>query len=106
GGSGGGAGRKPLLHSRDSGACQAIRPLTKKHGGFILSDKSREREIMDQLTRDRIRHIFLSPRPSFAFTTAATLLGLDFGDLKRQIEDGEIVAVSTPLGRRVAREEM
>ena len=61
---------------------------------------------MDQLTRDRIRHIFLSPRPSFAFITAATLLGLDLGDLKRRIEDGEIVAVSTPLGRRVGREEM
>jgi hypothetical protein len=61
---------------------------------------------MDQPTRNRIRHIFLSPRPSFALRTAADLLGMTLKDLKREIEDGAIVAVSTGLGQRVTREEM
>jgi hypothetical protein len=38
--------------------------------------------------------------------TAASLLGIPFSELKREIESGAIVAVSTPLGRRVPREEM
>lgn len=61
---------------------------------------------MDETTRGRIRHIFLSPRSSFAFVTAASLLGIDFGEFLRMIKDGSIVAVSTSLGRRIAREEM
>lgn len=61
---------------------------------------------MDEPTRNRIRHIFLSPRPSFALMTAADLLGMTLRDLKREIEDGAIVAVSTGLGQRVTREEM
>lgn len=61
---------------------------------------------MDEATRSRIRHIFLSPRPHFAFITAAGLLGMTFEALLGAIEKGSIVAVSTRLGRRVAREEM
>ena len=61
---------------------------------------------MDAKTRDPIRHIFLSPRPSVALMTAASLLGIPFARLKREIENGAIVAVSTGLGRRVPREEM
>lgn len=61
---------------------------------------------MDETTRNRIRHIFLSPRPSFALMTASGLLGMTLKDLKREIEDGAIVAVSTGLGQRVMREEM
>jgi hypothetical protein len=61
---------------------------------------------MDQITRDTIRQIFLSPRPSVAFMTAASLLGIPFAELKHEIADGAIVAVSTPLGQRVPREEM
>jgi len=61
---------------------------------------------MDEITRDTIRQIFLSPRPSVAFMTAASLLGIPFAELKREIESGAIVAVSTALGRRVPREEM
>jgi hypothetical protein len=62
--------------------------------------------VLAQLTRTRIRHIFLSPRPSFALMTAADLLGMTIKDLRREIEDGAIVAVSTGLGQRVTREEM
>lgn len=61
---------------------------------------------MDELTPTRIRHIFLSPRPSFALTTAAQLLGMSVKELKRELEIGAIVAVSTRLGQRIAREEM
>lgn len=61
---------------------------------------------MDETTCFNIRHIFLSPRPSFVLMTAASLLGMTFKDLKREIEVGAIVAVSTRLGQRVSREEM
>jgi hypothetical protein len=61
---------------------------------------------MDESTRNRIRHIFLSPRPSFALMPAADLLGMTLKDFKREIADGAIVAVSTGLGQRITREEM
>lgn len=61
---------------------------------------------MDATIRNTIRHIFLSPRPSFALMTVASLLGMTFEGLKREIESGAIVAVSTRLGWRVAREEV
>ena len=61
---------------------------------------------MDETTHSRIRHIFLSPRPSFALMTAADLLCMTLKALKREIENGAIVAVSTGLGQRVTREEM
>ncbi|HYO78321.1 MAG TPA: hypothetical protein VE010_17815 [Thermoanaerobaculia bacterium] len=53
---------------------------------------------MDQTTRKRIRHIFLSPRPTFPLMPAADLLGMTLKGLKREIESGAIVAVSTRLG--------
>lgn len=61
---------------------------------------------MDQPTRDRIRHIFLTPRPNLPLMTAASLLGMTLGELKQEIADGSIVAVSTKLGQRVPREEL
>jgi hypothetical protein len=61
---------------------------------------------MDDTTCNRIRYIFLSPRPSFALMPAAGLLGMPLKELKRELEGGAIVAVSTRLGQRVSREEM
>ena len=61
---------------------------------------------MDEATRRNIRHIFLSPAPTFALMPAANLLAMTFEGLKREIADGAIVAVSTRLGQRVTREEM
>jgi len=61
---------------------------------------------MDELTRNAIRHIFLSPRPNFPLFTAAGLLGMSFPQLKKEIADGAIVAVSTRLGQRVTHEEI
>jgi hypothetical protein len=65
-----------------------------------------EEIFMDDTTRSRIRHIFLSPRPNFALMTAADLLGFTLKELKREIEDGAIVAVWTALGERMTREEL
>jgi hypothetical protein len=61
---------------------------------------------MNETTRTRIRHIFLSSRPTFALMPAAELLGITLKELKRELETGSIVAVSTRLGHRVSREEM
>jgi hypothetical protein len=50
---------------------------------------------MDANTRTRIRHIFLSPRPHFPLNTVAELLEMSVDELKAEIKDGAIVAVST-----------
>jgi len=61
---------------------------------------------MNDTTQSRIRHIFLSPRPHFPLMSAAGLLEMPLTELKKEIEDGAIVAVSTGMGVRVTREEM
>jgi len=61
---------------------------------------------MPKPTADQIRRIFLSPRPNLVLMTAADLLGMTLKDLKKDIDDGVIVASSTPLGVRISREEM
>lgn len=61
---------------------------------------------MDETTRNDIRNIFLSPRQSCALMTASLLLGMTLKELKKEIEDGAIVAVSNRLGQRIAREEL
>jgi hypothetical protein len=61
---------------------------------------------MDANTKSRIRHIFLSPRPHFPLNTVAELLEMSVDELKAEIKDGGIVAVSTAVGVRVTREEM
>src|SRR5258706_10224752 len=71
--------------------------------GEILKLVSTTEIFMDETTRSRIRHIFLSPRPNFALMTAADLLGLTLKELKREIEDGAIVTVWTALGERMTR---
>jgi|GEM_PF-1143743 len=61
---------------------------------------------MDDHTLNSIRRIFLNPRPNIAYITAAGLLGMSFSQLKNEIAEGTIVAVSTGIGMRVAKEEM
>jgi len=53
-----------------------------------------------------IRRIFLTPRPNLPLLTAAERLGMTLQELKRDIADGVIVAVSTPMGTKVTKEEM
>src|SRR3954453_24099440 len=62
--------------------------------------------IMDEITRIRIRYISLTPRPSVALMTAAEHLGMSLKELKREIEDGAIVGVSTQMGVKVSKEEL
>ena len=61
---------------------------------------------MPSPTPAQIRRIFLNPRPHLALLTAADLLGLTLKDMKKDIDDGVIVATSTGVGVRVTREEM
>jgi len=61
---------------------------------------------MPNPTPATIRHIFLTPRPNFVLMTAADLLGMTMKELRRDIADGGIVAVSTRLGLRIPKEEM
>jgi hypothetical protein len=61
---------------------------------------------MNDTTTSRIRHIFLSPRPHFPLNTVTDLLEMPLAELKKEIEDGAIVAVSTGMGVRVTHEEM
>ena len=53
-----------------------------------------------------IRRIFLTLRPNLPLMTAAGRLGMTLQELKRDIADGAIVAVSTGMGTRVTKEEM
>jgi prophage antirepressor-like protein len=61
---------------------------------------------MPNPTHAQIRRIFLSARPHVTLTDAAELLGVTLEELKRDIDDGVIVATSTSLGVRIGREEM
>jgi hypothetical protein len=61
---------------------------------------------MTTLDPHNIRRIFLTPRPNVSLFTAADLLGMTLKELKADIEDGTIVAVSTALGMRLSKEEM
>jgi hypothetical protein len=61
---------------------------------------------MDKLTCISIRRIFLTGRPNVAYMTAADRLGISFLELKSEIAEGTIVAVSTRMGMRVSKEEM
>jgi hypothetical protein len=61
---------------------------------------------MNELTCTSPRRIFLNPRPHVALMTAASLLGISVPELKSEIANGSIVAVSTRIGVRVPKEEM
>jgi hypothetical protein len=58
---------------------------------------------MPDPTSERIRRIFLNPRPNMALLTAAELLGMSMEELKRDMEDGVIVAGPTPRGVRISK---
>jgi hypothetical protein len=61
---------------------------------------------MDKPTRISIRRIFLNSRPNLNYVIAADRLGMTFLELKSEIAEGTIVAVSTRAGMRVSKEEM
>jgi hypothetical protein len=55
---------------------------------------------------DRIRHIFLHPRPHVSIMTAAGLLGWSHARMRAAIHAGEIDTNVTPFARWVWREEL
>jgi len=55
---------------------------------------------------NRIRHIFLHPRPHVSMTTAAALLGWSHLQMRKAIARGEIDVMTTPLATWVWREEL
>jgi hypothetical protein len=62
--------------------------------------------VMNLSTRHCIRRMFLHRGPNVALISAAELLGITINDLKRDIDDGAIVAVSTGVGLRIPKEEL
>lgn len=62
--------------------------------------------LLNESTRISIRRIFLKPRPHVALMTAASLLGIPYPTLKREIAEESIVTVSTGVGMRVPKAEM
>jgi hypothetical protein len=55
---------------------------------------------------DRIRHIFLHPRPQVSISQAAGLLGWSRRRMSEAIEAGEVELWSTPVGKWFPRVEM
>jgi hypothetical protein len=62
--------------------------------------------MMQSVDSDNVRRVFLGIRPHIALLTAADLLGMSLGELKRDIANGVIVATKTPMGVRLSREEL
>src|SRR5260221_4230435 len=62
--------------------------------------------MMQSVDPDNVRRVFLGIRPHIALLTAADLLGMSLGELKRDIASGMIVATKTPMGVRINREEL
>jgi hypothetical protein len=55
---------------------------------------------------DRIRRIFLHPRPHVSISSATVLLGWSRAEMNAAIAAGEIALMATPLGKWVWREEL
>jgi hypothetical protein len=55
---------------------------------------------------DRIRHIFLQPRPHVSISQATALLGWTRRQMSAAIEAGEVELWTTPLGKWFPRAEM
>lgn len=55
---------------------------------------------------DRIRHIFLQPRPHVSISQATALLGWTRRQMSEAIEMGEVELWTTPLGKWFPRAEM
>lgn len=55
---------------------------------------------------ERIRRIFLQPRPHVSIMTATWLLGWTSAQMTAAIASDSIVLMTTPLGKWVPREEL
>ena len=55
---------------------------------------------------NRIRHIFLHPRPHVSISQATDLLGWTRREMQKAIASGEVELMTTPLGKWFWREEL
>lgn len=62
--------------------------------------------MLDPFVIQRIRHIFLQPRPHVSIWQATELLGWTRGEMKEAIAAGEVELMTTPLGKWFWREEL
>ena len=62
--------------------------------------------MLDTPTIERIRHIFLHPRPHVSISQATSLLGWTRRQMTDALASGEIELRSTPLGKWFPREEL
>ena len=62
--------------------------------------------MLDPQLTDRIRRIFLHPRPHVSIATGAALLGWTLSQMKDAIVSGEVEVNETPLGEWIWREQI
>jgi hypothetical protein len=62
--------------------------------------------MLDSDVIDRIRHIFLHPRPHVSISQAAGLLGWTWRQMNEAIESGDVELMTTPIGKWFWRHEL
>ncbi|MGA8807790.1 MAG: hypothetical protein WB973_07910 [Thermoanaerobaculia bacterium] len=62
--------------------------------------------MLDPDVIDRIRHIFLHPRPHVSISQAASLLGWTWRHMNDAIESGDVELMTTPIGKWFWRHEL
>jgi len=62
--------------------------------------------MLETVVVDRIRHIFLQPRPHVSIMQATALLGWTRRQMSEAIASGEVELWTTPLGKWFPRSEM
>src|SRR3954462_12770220 len=81
--------------------------LTKRMRGYIfLQLLVRHETMLETDVIDRIRHIFLHPRPHVSTSQATALLGWTRRQMSAAIEAGDVELWTTPVGKWFPRAEM
>ena len=62
--------------------------------------------MLESAVVNRIRHIFLHPRSHVSISQGTDLLGWTRAEMKVAIASGDVLLMTTPLGRWIAREEL
>lgn len=62
--------------------------------------------MLDSGVIDRIRHIFLHPRPHVSISQATALLGWTWRQMNEAIESGDVELMTTPIGKWFWRHEL
>src|SRR5438270_270753 len=85
----------------------SLRALTNSARGHTFKlVTARHPTMLETDVIDRIRHIFLHPRPHVSISQAASLLGWSRRRMSEAIEAGEVELWTTPVGKWFPRAEM